>query len=82
MNLLQCQVVPTATAPRWQRRRLELSAVARRTPGKAQRSAAGEVVLGARHSTIAAAHRGRARTRIPGRVYTVEPTGDVTYAHV
>ena len=38
-------------------------------------------MLGARHSTInlyKEAHPGA----IEGRIYTVEPTGDITYAHV
>jgi multiple sugar transport system ATP-binding protein len=40
----------------------------------------GRVVLGARHSTIAL-HTEAAPGTIPSRVYTVEPTGDVTYVH-
>ena len=41
----------------------------------------GEIVLGARHSTIRL-HREAATGAVAGRVYTVEPTGDITYAHV
>jgi multiple sugar transport system ATP-binding protein len=48
---------------------------------KAQAATGGEIVLGARHSTIRL-HREAAPGTVPGRVYTVEPTGDITYAHV
>jgi multiple sugar transport system ATP-binding protein len=40
-----------------------------------------EVVMGARHSSIRLAPEA-AGDAVPGQVYTVEPTGDVTYAHV
>jgi multiple sugar transport system ATP-binding protein len=40
-----------------------------------------EVVVGARHSTIRVLTE-EAPGAIPGRIYTVEPTGDLTYAHV
>jgi multiple sugar transport system ATP-binding protein len=39
------------------------------------------VTLGARHSTIAL-YKEAAPGRVPGRVYIVEPTGDVTYVQV
>ena len=53
------------------------------SPENSRKAAAssGTVVLGARHSTInlyQEAHPGA----IEGRIYTVEPTGDITYAHV
>jgi multiple sugar transport system ATP-binding protein len=48
---------------------------------KAKRASARAIVLGARHSTIALSTDSRADA-IPGRVYTVEPTGDITYAHI
>ena len=53
------------------------------SPENSRKAAAssGTVVLGARHSTInlyKEAHPGA----IEGRIYTVEPTGDITYAHV
>ncbi len=47
---------------------------------KASKSA-GNVVLGIRHSAMDG-HRQETPGAIPGRVYTVEPTGDITYAHV
>ena len=48
---------------------------------RAQRSSTREVVIGARHSTIEV-HTDDRPGAVPGRVYTVEPTGDITYAHV
>ena len=48
---------------------------------KALRSTTKDIVLGARHSTIVL-HTGPRPDAIPAKVYTVEPTGDVTYAHV
>jgi multiple sugar transport system ATP-binding protein len=50
---------------------------ARRTLAAGSRA----VILGARHSTIDLHHEAAAG-RLPGRVYTVEPTGDITYLHV
>ncbi|MEX0853545.1 MAG: ABC transporter ATP-binding protein [Bauldia sp.] len=47
----------------------------------ALRSSNGSVIVGARHSTIKLHHEALAGA-IPGRVYTVEPTGDITFAHV
>jgi multiple sugar transport system ATP-binding protein len=40
-----------------------------------------KVVLGARHGTVALSRQPVADA-VPGRIYTVEPTGDITYAHV
>jgi multiple sugar transport system ATP-binding protein len=48
---------------------------------KALATSNGDVVLGARHSTIGL-HREETAGGIPSRVYTVEPTGDITYVHV
>ncbi len=48
---------------------------------KALRAAGKQVVLGARHGTILLHREGRPNT-IEGTIYTVEPTGDITYAHV
>ena len=44
-------------------------------------SKSGKVVLGARHSTITL-HKEAMPGAVAGKVYTSEPTGDVTYAHV
>lgn len=44
-------------------------------------ASSGRVVLGARHSTIRL-HRTPEDGAIEARVYTVEPTGDITYVHV
>jgi multiple sugar transport system ATP-binding protein len=48
---------------------------------KAMRASNGAVVMGARHSTIRLSGEPRAGA-VPGRVYTVEPTGDITFVHV
>jgi multiple sugar transport system ATP-binding protein len=80
MNLMQLKVVSNGAETElmspdgWQ---VSLSpanaAKARKSPG--------EVVLGVRHSAMELA-RQAVPGAIPGRVYTVEPTGDITYAHV
>ncbi|MBM3522495.1 MAG: ABC transporter ATP-binding protein [Alphaproteobacteria bacterium] len=54
------------------------------SPANARRLAAaqaGELIVGARHSTIRLSAE-RVPGAIEGRIYTVEPTGDITYAHV
>jgi multiple sugar transport system ATP-binding protein len=48
---------------------------------KALSAGSSSVVLGARHSTIKLHHE-ETPGAVRGRVYTVEPTGDITYAHV
>ena len=48
---------------------------------KALKAKSDRVIVGTRHSTIRL-HGEAVAGAIPGRVYTVEPTGDVTYAHV
>ena len=48
---------------------------------KANRSTNGKVVLGARHSTLKI-HKTAAPGTVPAKVYTVEPTGDVTFVQV
>jgi multiple sugar transport system ATP-binding protein len=53
------------------------------SPGNARRAQAApqrEVTFGARHSTIAV-HDEAGDGRLPARVYTVEPTGDITFVH-
>jgi multiple sugar transport system ATP-binding protein len=48
---------------------------------KALAASTSKVVLGARHSTLKLA-KSAAPGAVPGKVYTVEPTGDVTFAQV
>jgi len=48
---------------------------------KAQRSSTPKVILGARHSTLRL-HKDAVPGTVPGKVYTVEPTGDVTFVQV
>src|SRR5690606_16072721 len=45
---------------------------------KARTATSNKVVLGARHSTIALHHEQKPGT-VPAKVYTVEPTGDITF---
>ncbi|KRA47425.1 ABC transporter ATP-binding protein [Devosia sp. Root635] len=48
---------------------------------KAANSTTNKIVLGARHSTLKL-HKAATPGAVPGKVYTVEPTGDVTFAQV
>jgi multiple sugar transport system ATP-binding protein len=48
---------------------------------RARQAAAPGLVLGARHSSLSVLHEAAADA-LPGRVYTVEPTGDITFLHV
>jgi multiple sugar transport system ATP-binding protein len=77
MNLLSAHVTGAALEGEggW---RLDLS------PENARRvlaAATQEIVLGARHSAVAL-HREPVVLGVEGRVYTVEPTGDITFVHV
>ena len=77
MSLIPLEVVGTAlkSPEGWE---LPLSAEnARKIAGATTR----DVVLGARHSTLKL-HKGLVQNSVPGKVYTVEPTGDVTFAQV
>jgi multiple sugar transport system ATP-binding protein len=80
MNLLHAKVVTdgNGTAVQGDGWTYPLSAMNAR---RAQRSSTNDVVIGARHSTIEI-HRDDRPGALPGRIYTVEPTGDITYAHV
>ncbi|MBV8912964.1 MAG: ABC transporter ATP-binding protein [Acetobacteraceae bacterium] len=77
MNLLRVELADGALRGRegWH---LKLSDANRR---RAERARSREIVLGARHSSVTL-HRSEMPDGISGRVYTVEPTGDLTYAHV
>jgi multiple sugar transport system ATP-binding protein len=48
---------------------------------KAQNATSRKVVLGARHSTIRL-NKSKVDSSVPAKVYTVEPTGDVTFVQV
>ena len=58
--------------------RVELSAA---NAGRARAAAQGNVVLGFRHSTIELSHT-PAPGLAEGRIYSLEPTGDITFVHV
>ncbi|WP_424928958.1 ABC transporter ATP-binding protein [Amaricoccus tamworthensis] len=63
-----------ATGDGWE---LEL---APRNAACARASSTDKIILGARHSSLSL-HDGEKPGSIPARIYTVEPTGDLTYAH-
>jgi multiple sugar transport system ATP-binding protein len=48
---------------------------------RARRASSRKVILGARHSTLRI-HRSPMPGAVPGTVYTVEPTGDVTFLQI
>jgi multiple sugar transport system ATP-binding protein len=48
---------------------------------KAKSASTRKLILGARHSTIRL-HKQAVAGAVEGRVYTAEPTGDITYVHV
>jgi multiple sugar transport system ATP-binding protein len=48
---------------------------------KVQKSSSKRVVLGARHSTLRI-HKSAVPGAVEGKVYTVEPTGDITFAQI
>ena len=52
-----------------------------RNARKAATSGSGKAVLGARHSTLKL-HKSAKPGAVPGRVHTVEPTGDITFAQI
>ncbi len=81
MSLVSAQVLATPGGAALQGSggwRCELSPRNART---ALAASDGSVILGARHSTILL-HAQEKPGTIPSRVYTVEPTGDITYVHV
>jgi multiple sugar transport system ATP-binding protein len=81
MNLLRARVTGDGTRARLEGpdgSQISLSPLNAR---RAIAASSPEVVLGARHSTLRLLMES-AEDAIPGRVYTVEPTGDVTYVHV
>ncbi len=80
MNLIEAEVVGSAD-----RRSLKGSGwsfeLSPENARKAARSTSSKVVLGARHSTMKLKSEATPQA-IPGRIFTVEPTGDITFAHV
>jgi multiple sugar transport system ATP-binding protein len=48
---------------------------------RAAHSTSGEVIVGARHASLTVLPES-ATTGVPARIYTVEPTGDLTYVHL
>ena len=81
MNLVPAQVVSAGGAVALQGADGWTYPLNDRNGRKALAASTGEVVLGARHSTVRL-HHGEVRGSIPANVYTIEPTGDITYVHV
>ncbi|MHA3977478.1 ABC transporter ATP-binding protein [Halovulum sp. GXIMD14794] len=80
MNLLPAKLVERdgaviATGDGWE------LALAPRNVASARQARGGSVILGARHSSLIL-HEQAAPGCIAAKIYTVEPTGDLTYAHV
>jgi len=81
MNLVPVQVVSAGGAVALQAADGWTYPLNDRNGRKALAASTGEVVLGARHSTVRL-HHGEVHGSIPANVYTIEPTGDITYVHV
>ncbi|MGO1076814.1 ABC transporter ATP-binding protein [Inquilinus sp. CA228] len=81
MNLVRARVAGTGTGAEIESPDGWRYALSDANARKAHAATDGEIVLGARHSTIRL-HREAVPGAVAGRVYTVEPTGDITYAHV
>jgi multiple sugar transport system ATP-binding protein len=79
MNLMRGQVVADNGAVRLQSGDGWSYAL---SPANAQRArqSSGEVIMGLRHSAIRL-HRQETEGTVPATVYTVEPTGDLTFIH-
>jgi multiple sugar transport system ATP-binding protein len=81
MNLIPLEVAATGDGAVVQSKDGWSYSLSQRNARKALAAGSRSIILGARHSTIKL-HREQAPGSIRGRVYTVEPTGDITYAHV
>jgi multiple sugar transport system ATP-binding protein len=81
MNLLRARVAGDATGAALEGADGWRIALSPRNARRALAASSPEVVMGARHSTLRLSPEAAADA-IPGQVYTVEPTGDVTYVHV
>jgi multiple sugar transport system ATP-binding protein len=81
MNLVSLEVVGNDGGATLQSSDGWSCALSPRNARKALGASSKSVVLGARHSTTKL-HLEETPRAIAGRVYTVEPTGDITYAHV
>jgi multiple sugar transport system ATP-binding protein len=81
MNLLRARVAGDATGAALEGTDGWRVVLSPRNAHRALAASSPEVVMGARHSTLRLWPEATAGT-IPGQVYTVEPTGDVTYVHV
>ena len=81
MNLIPARVVSEGTGAALEGPEGWRYALSPETARKALAARSSKIILGARHSTIALSAHETAGA-VPGSVYTVEPTGDITYMHV
>jgi len=81
MNLLPARIAPDGGGSVLESNDGWRLALSHRNASKAMRASGRDVVLGARHGTIVL-HAAEEPNTVPGRAYTVEPTGDLTYVHV
>ncbi|MBV8965336.1 MAG: ABC transporter ATP-binding protein, partial [Mycobacteriaceae bacterium] len=78
MSLIPLQRITVDGAPALTGKGEWTMALSARNARRVATASSETVVLGARHSTIKL-HMSAAENRIPAKVYTVEPTGDVTF---
>ncbi len=78
MNLIPAKRVGENTVEGSEGWRYQL---APRNAARAAKSSTPDIVLGTRHSAVLL-HKSAQPNTIPGRVYTVEPTGDITFVHI
>ena len=81
MNLIPARVVSEGTGAALEGPEGWRYALSPENARKALAARSSKIILGARHSTIALSAHETAGA-VPGSVYTVEPTGDITYMHV
>ncbi|MCB2054890.1 MAG: TOBE domain-containing protein, partial [Geminicoccaceae bacterium] len=86
MNLLQAEVAGDGAAVRLQGDGWSLP-LSQENAGIVARARSRKVVMGARHGTIGigrteSSEAAPAPDAVPAKVYTVEPTGDITYVHI
>src|SRR5262245_13623275 len=82
MNFLRARVVGEVNGARLEGADGWRVVLSPRNARRALAAASPEVVMGARHSTLRLLSEPGGADAIAGQVYTVEPTGDVTYVHV
>lgn len=80
MNLVECRVAQNGEGPMLQGDTGWNYPLSPANAAKAEKSSDGSLVVGVRHNAIPL-HRTEQPNTIPAQVYTVEPTGDLTFVH-